>query len=132
MGGKPNPKYMQLSDKSPFKGVADLKKFEAARKLQRYIEKIRKHYMKDAKSDNQELKQVGTILWLIDRHGLRPGGEKDETETAGTIGASTLLVRNIKINASKSELPLIFLAKIASNTPKRLKYLRRSLRIFKA
>ena len=45
--------------------------------------------MVDAASNNGVKRQLGTVLWLIDNHGVRVGGEKSADE-ADTVGASTL------------------------------------------
>ena len=90
------PKYVQFAAAGKFKGESDLSKFEKARKLQRHIDAVRDSYMKDAESTNNEKMQLGTVLWLIDHHGIRPGGEKGD-EHADTVGASTLQVDHVKL-----------------------------------
>ena len=52
--------------------------------------------MADALSSNIVKKQLGTVLWLIDHHGIRVGGEKGDDE-ADTVGASTLRVEHVKL-----------------------------------
>lgn len=104
-------KYLMWGDSSEFKGSQDLKKFETARKLQSNIETVRKGYMDDAESGNSKDRQLGTVLWLIDRHGLRPGSDKEGKDEADTIGASTLRVGNVKVNKAKSEVTFDFLGK---------------------
>jgi DNA topoisomerase-1 len=90
------PKYVQFAATGRFKGESDLTKYEKARKLQRHIAPIRKAYMKDADSTNDEKMQLGTVLWLIDHHGIRPGDERGEDQ-ADTVGASTLRVDHVKL-----------------------------------
>ena len=90
-----NTKYVLFSMEGKFKGENDMEKYEKARKLQRFIDIVRTQYMDDVDSDNQVKKQLGTILWFIDNHGIRVGNEKGEDE-ADTVGASTLRVEHIK------------------------------------
>ena len=104
-----SPKYVWLSAESVFKGKADRIKYEKARKLERYIDTVRNKYMTDAKSSNMKKMQLGTVLYLIDHFGFRVGNEKGADE-ADTVGASTLLVRNINVD-SKNLLTFNFLAK---------------------
>jgi len=89
-------KYVQFSAEGKFKGESDLVKYEKARKLQRHIDTVREKYMVDAASNNGVKRQLGTVLWLIDNHGVRVGGEKSADE-ADTVGASTLRVEHVKL-----------------------------------
>ena len=91
-------KYVQFSAEGRFKGESDLEKYEKARKLQRHVTTVREKYMVDASSKNIIKKQLGTILWLIDNYGVRVGGEK-ATDEADTVGATTLRVEHIKLEA---------------------------------
>jgi len=91
-----NTKYVQFSANGKFKGQSDLSKYEKARKLQRHIELVKTGYMLDAKSTNDEKMQLGTVLWLIDNHGIRPGDERSDDQ-ADTVGASTLRVEHVKL-----------------------------------
>ena len=90
-----NTKYVMCSMEGRFKGENDMEKYEKARKLEKYIEFVRERYKNDIDSDILSKKQLGTILWLIDNHGIRVGNEKGEDET-DTVGASTLRVEHIK------------------------------------
>ena len=104
-------KYVLFSAQGKFKGQSDFAKYEKANKLNEEIETIRKNYMADANSSNNKQKQLGTVLYLIDRHGLRVGNEKDEDDTE-TVGASTLLVENIKLDKKRpNNITLEFLGK---------------------
>ena len=91
-------KYVYFAAEGQLKGKSDLLKYEKARKLNEYIDKVRKTYTQDSNSNNKKAKQLGTVLYLIDNYGLRVGGEKDEDET-DTVGASTVRVEHIKLNA---------------------------------
>jgi DNA topoisomerase-1 len=89
-------KYVRFSMQGKFKGMSDLEKYEKARKLEKHITFVREKYMIDAASNNPIKKQLGTVLWLIDHHGIRVGGEKG-TDEADTVGASTLRVEHVKL-----------------------------------
>ena len=102
-------KNIYFDDSGQFKGKSDLFKYEKARKLERYIEKVRDRYRVDAVSNNLVKKQLGTVLWLIDNHGIRPGGEREEDE-AETLGASTLTVESVSFPA-ENVIKLEFLGK---------------------
>ena len=93
------PKYVMFSRTGRFTGQSDLEKYEKARKLQKNIDKVRKVYMDDAKSTNDVKMQLGTVLWLIDRHGIRPGDTKTKDQ-ADTVGASTIRVGQVKLEGN--------------------------------
>jgi DNA topoisomerase-1 len=90
------PKYVRFDATGKFKGESDLAKYEKARKLQMHINTVRRVYMSDAASTNDEKMQLGTVLWLIDHHGIRPGDERSEDQ-ADTVGATTLRVDHVKL-----------------------------------
>ncbi len=89
-------KYVYLGAEGQLKGKSDFVKYEKARKLNKYIGKVRTKYTKDIKSNFDKSRQLGTVLYLIDNYGLRVGNEKDESET-DTVGASTLRVEHVKL-----------------------------------
>ena len=88
------PKYIRLSDQGQFKSDSDASKFENARKLNKFLGKIRSEYQKKIDSSKKIDRQMITVIWLVDQYGIRMGGEKGELE-AKTYGASTLLVKHI-------------------------------------
>ena len=114
-----SPKYVQFAASGRFKGESDLAKYEKARKLQRHIDKVRNGYMSDAKSKNAEKKQLGTVLWLIDHHGIRPGDERT-ADQADTVGASTLRVDHVKLQGGDTII-FDFLGKDSIKFYKKLK-----------
>jgi DNA topoisomerase I len=89
-------KYVYFSAEGQLKGKSDFVKYEKARKLNKYLDIIRDRYTNDIKSNNTKLKQLATVLYLIDNYGIRVGNEKDESET-DTVGATTLRVEHIKL-----------------------------------
>jgi DNA topoisomerase-1 len=103
------PKYIRLSDQGQFKSDSDAGKFENARKLNKFLEQVRKGYQKNIESSNKKERQLATVIWLVDQYGIRMGGEKGELE-AKTYGASTLLVNHITFT-SPDKINLDFLGK---------------------
>jgi DNA topoisomerase-1 len=91
-------KYIWFSPEGVFKAQSDFNKYEKARKLHFQIEKIRTNYMKLAESSNMIKKQIGTVLFLIDRFGIRIGNETDSDISDPVVGATTLLVSNINVD----------------------------------
>jgi len=88
------PKYTYMSAEGQFKSDSDSDKFENARKLNMFLEDVRKEYKKNLTSSYKQERQLATVLSLVDKYGIRMGGEKNELE-AKTYGASTLLVDHI-------------------------------------
>lgn len=76
-------KYMYLAAQSGFKGQQDFLKYEKARKLKFYVDKIREDYKKKMRSGDIVERQLGTATYLIDFLALRVGGEKDTGELRG-------------------------------------------------
>lgn len=102
-------KYIFLAASSKFKGLNDRKKYEKARKLKDYIEKIRLDYKKKLLEKSEVTRQLGTATYLIDRLALRVGNEKSEDE-ADTVGCCSLRVEHIQMEEN-SEITLNFLGK---------------------
>jgi DNA topoisomerase-1 len=91
-------KYIWFSPEGVFKAQSDFNKYEKARKLHFQIEEIRTNYMKMAASSNMVDKQIGTVLFLIDRFGIRIGNETESDKSDPVVGATTLLVSNINVD----------------------------------
>ncbi|KAJ5678452.1 topoisomerase I [Penicillium maclennaniae] len=91
-----NYKYVMLAANSDVKGQSDFKKFEKARELKKYIDKIRKDYQKNLKNDLMVERQKATAVYLIDQFALRAGNEKGEDE-AETVGCCSLKYENISL-----------------------------------
>ena len=91
-----NYKYVMLAANSDVKGQSDFKKFEKARELKKYIDKIRKDYQKALKDDLMVERQKATAVYLIDQFALRAGNEKGEDE-AETVGCCSLKYENISL-----------------------------------
>ncbi|KAI0401243.1 eukaryotic DNA topoisomerase I [Xylaria palmicola] len=90
-------KYVMLGAQSTVKGQADLKKFEKARELKKYIAKIRKDYERDLKADSMADRQRATAVYLIDRFALRAGNEKDAENEAETVGCCSLKFEHVTL-----------------------------------
>ncbi|UKJ90205.2 DNA topoisomerase I [Theileria orientalis] len=104
-------KYMYLSAQSKFKGFHDFLKYNKARELKSYINKIREDYNAKMLSLDMYEKQLGTAVYLIDFLALRVGGEKDADE-ADTVGCCSLRVEHIKFSEKKKNtITLDFLGK---------------------
>lgn len=108
MGGT---KYVWLAASSSFKGKSDMQKYEKARRLKKYIAKIRKDYRAGLQSKDKLIKQRSTAMWVIDILALRVGNEKGEDE-ADTVGCCSLRVEHMNFNDDGDcELTLSFLGK---------------------
>eukprot|EP00939_MAST-03C_sp_MAST-3C-sp1_P000266 g266.t1 len=111
-----NVKYVYLANSSMFKGKSDRDKYEKARKLKKYIGKIRKDYTKNLRSQKKHNRQRATAMWIIDVLALRVGGEKNTDEEADTVGCCSLRVEHFDFGSDESEdekytLTLDFLGK---------------------
>lgn len=71
-------------------------KYEKAKRMIEKMPEIRKTIFEGIKSDDPTTKQSALICYLMMELGIRVGNEKDEDE-AQTVGASTLLVKNVVI-----------------------------------
>jgi DNA topoisomerase-1 len=103
------PKYIRLSDEGQFKSDSDAGKFENARKLNAFLDDVRREYKKNLNSSDKQERQLATVISLVDQYGIRMGGEKGELE-AKTYGASTLLFGHIKFT-KPNKIHLHFLGK---------------------
>ncbi|KAK3603911.1 hypothetical protein CHS0354_042923 [Potamilus streckersoni] len=91
-------KYVMLNAASKLKGEKDWQKYEIARKLHRTVDKIRAQYREDWKSKEMRIRQRAVALYFIDKLALRAGNEKEEGETADTVGCCSLRVEHIKLH----------------------------------
>lgn len=93
-----NYKYVMLAANSDVKGQSDYKKFEKARELKKHIDRIRKDYRKELKSELMAERQKATAMYLIDQFALRAGNEKGDDE-ADTVGCCSLKYEHITLRA---------------------------------
>jgi len=91
-----NYKYVMLAANSDVKGQSDFKKFEKARELKKHIDKIRKDYQRELKSEVMAERQRATAVYLIDQFALRAGNEKGEDE-ADTVGCCSLKFEHVTL-----------------------------------
>lgn len=91
-----NYKYVMLAANSDVKGQSDHKKFEKARELKKYIDRIRTDYTKDLQAKAMVDRQKATAMYLIDKLALRAGNEKGEDE-AETVGCCSLKFENVTL-----------------------------------
>ncbi|RXM28286.1 DNA topoisomerase 1 [Acipenser ruthenus] len=90
-------KYIMLNANSKLKGEKDWEKYEVARNLKSRIAAIREKYKQDWKSKQMVARQRAVALYFIDKLALRAGTEKEEGETADTVGCCSLRVEHIKL-----------------------------------
>ncbi|XP_030069429.1 DNA topoisomerase 1 [Microcaecilia unicolor] len=91
-------KYIMLNPSSRIKGEKDWQKYETARRLKKSVDKIRNNYREDWKSKEMKVRQRAVALYFIDKLALRAGNEKEEGETADTVGCCSLRVEHIKLH----------------------------------
>nr|XP_006634230.2 PREDICTED: DNA topoisomerase I, mitochondrial isoform X1 [Lepisosteus oculatus]XP_015209607.1 PREDICTED: DNA topoisomerase I, mitochondrial isoform X1 [Lepisosteus oculatus] len=91
-------KYIMLNPSSKLKGEKDWKKYEVARKLKDKVDMIRHQYRQDWKAREMKRRQRGVAIYFIDKLALRAGNEKEEGETADTVGCCSLRVEHITLH----------------------------------
>ncbi len=106
-------KYVWLHDSSTIRQNFDKVKYDKAKNLEKYINKIQNEIIKRMSSKDINQKKISTVCYLITKLAMRVGDEKDPDE-ADTVGASTLRVEHIKFIKSKNgkgEIEFNFLGK---------------------
>ncbi|KAK3547461.1 hypothetical protein QTP86_021033 [Hemibagrus guttatus] len=91
-------KYIMLNPSSRIKGEKDWQKYETARRLKKCVEKIRAQYREDGKSKEMRIRQRAVALYFIDKLALRAGNEKEEGESADTVGCCSLRVEHVNLH----------------------------------
>ncbi|XP_036376807.1 DNA topoisomerase I, mitochondrial isoform X2 [Megalops cyprinoides] len=91
-------KYIMLNPSSKLKGEKDWQKYEIARKLKLKVDMIRRQYCSDWKSREMKKRQRGVAVYFIDKLALRAGNEKEEGESADTVGCCSLRVEHITLH----------------------------------
>ncbi|XP_013787313.1 DNA topoisomerase I, mitochondrial-like [Limulus polyphemus] len=91
-------KYIMLNPSSKLKGEKDWQKYETARKLYKHVDRIRNEYREDWKSKEMRVRQRAVALYFIDKLALRAGNEKEEGESADTVGCCSLRVEHITLH----------------------------------
>ncbi|XP_059916707.1 DNA topoisomerase 1-like [Gadus macrocephalus] len=91
-------KYIMLNANSKLKGEKDWEKYEVARRLKTCVDSIRRQYTQDFKSKQMGIRQRAVALYFIDKLALRAGNEKEEGETADTVGCCSLRVEHITVH----------------------------------
>ncbi|CAH2286121.1 DNA topoisomerase I, mitochondrial isoform X1 [Pelobates cultripes] len=92
-------KYIMLNPSSKLKGEKDWQKYETARRLKNVVDQIRSQYRADWKSREMKKRQRAVALYFIDKLALRAGNEKEEGETADTVGCCSLRVEHIQLHS---------------------------------
>ncbi|XP_071508715.1 DNA topoisomerase I, mitochondrial-like [Diadema antillarum] len=96
-------KYVMLNPSSRIKGEKDWAKYEMARKLKGCVDRIQTQYREDWKSKEMRVRQRAVALYFIDKLALRAGNEKEEGETADTVGCCSLRVEHISLYEEKDD-----------------------------
>lgn len=91
-------KYIILNPSCKLKGEMDWQKYEVARRLKRVVNKIRAQYQADWRSPEMKKRQLAVALYFIDKLALRTGNEKEEGETADTVGCCSLRVEHVRLH----------------------------------
>ncbi|KAL2091318.1 hypothetical protein ACEWY4_013581 [Coilia grayii] len=94
-------KYIMLNPSSRIKGEKDWQKYETARRLKKCVDRLRNQYRDDWKSKEMKIRQRAVALYFIDKLALRAGNEKEEGETADTVGCCSLRVEHINLYPEK-------------------------------
>ncbi|KAJ3602627.1 hypothetical protein NHX12_030376 [Muraenolepis orangiensis] len=94
-------KYIMLNPSSRIKGEKDWQKYETARRLKKCVGRLRSQYHEDWKSKEMRIRQRAVALYFIDKLALRAGNEKEEGETADTVGCCSLRVEHINLYPEK-------------------------------
>jgi DNA ligase D-like protein (predicted 3'-phosphoesterase) len=74
-------------------------KKEKLKKLEKELDKVRKQYRDDLKSDDERTRAIAAIVGIMDDTAMRIGNEESAKE--GTFGASTLKVKHVKGGSGK-------------------------------
>ncbi|KAF1743368.1 hypothetical protein MXB_3442 [Myxobolus squamalis] len=99
-------KYVMLNPMTKIKGTKDMAKYDIARGLhvlysffhdKNCIDTIRSNYIADMSSPELKIRQRAVALYFIDRLALRAGHEKEDGESADTVGCCSLRVEHISI-----------------------------------
>lgn len=107
-------KYVWLHESSPIQQSRSKAKYDKARKVGTYLQKIRSRILRDLESKDETIRQVATVCYLIDTLGMRVGDEKDEDE-ADTVGASTLRVEHVNLKGTLAEFNFLGKDSVAWN-----------------
>lgn len=94
-------KYVWIAENAKLRQMREKEKYDTARKLDQYIDKVREHIWANLKSEDELRRKIATVAYLIDVLKLRVGDEKDKDE-ADTVGATTLRGSHVKINSDNT------------------------------
>ncbi|CAH0592458.1 unnamed protein product [Chrysodeixis includens] len=105
-------KYVVLHSSSKPKQAADKEKYDTAKELHKYIDRIRDSYTSDNMLSYRSIVecQLAVALYFIDTLALRVGNEK-EKDLADTVGCCSLRVGHVKLNDGTQTVQLNFRGK---------------------
>ncbi|ODV89931.1 hypothetical protein CANCADRAFT_31028 [Tortispora caseinolytica NRRL Y-17796] len=89
-------KYVLPTSGSTTSNASEQKKFDLARMLKREIGYVRKYYMNMLKSTSMVEREMGTIIYLVDKFAFRIGHDKHE-DNADTVGCTTLRCEHVTL-----------------------------------
>ena len=101
-------KYVWLHDSASLRQDNDKLKYDRAKTLEKYIEKVQKEITSRmlTKKDDR-IRKIATVCYLIIKLALRVGDEKDPDE-ADTVGATTLRAEHIRFPRKEAALLIEF------------------------
>eukprot|EP00746_Dinoflagellata_sp_MGD_P161734 gnl/MRDRNA2_/MRDRNA2_88989_c0_seq1.p1 gnl/MRDRNA2_/MRDRNA2_88989_c0~~gnl/MRDRNA2_/MRDRNA2_88989_c0_seq1.p1 ORF type:complete len:751 (+),score=185.09 gnl/MRDRNA2_/MRDRNA2_88989_c0_seq1:64-2253(+) len=97
-------KHVTLAAQSSLKGMPDMLKYERARRLKNKVKTIRNSYEHMLTSQKENLQQIATATYFIDKLALRVGGEKDTEEEADTVGCCNLRCEHLTLEANPEDV----------------------------
>ena len=92
-------KYVWPSEASFLKQRKDIEKFEKAEQLRGELEAVKAHIERNLIAEDLKSRRTATVCYLIDHLKFRVGDEKDNSDEADTVGASTLRPEHVCFNA---------------------------------
>ena len=99
-------KHVWLSDSANLRQKRDKQKYDKALGLEDKIDDVRKYITGSMKSEDEKIRKIATVCYIIDKLVMRVGDEKNEDE-ADTVGASTLRVEHVKFNPKSIEFDFL-------------------------
>jgi DNA topoisomerase IB len=91
-------KYSRLATASESEQIGTREKYDLAKKMNAMTPVLRKRIAAAMGSSDRKRRQLGAVLWLVDRLALRVGsGNAESAKKAGAHGVATLMVKHVKV-----------------------------------
>jgi DNA topoisomerase I len=122
-------KYIYPHSSSSMKKTGAIQKFDFARKINKKLSYVRKVYMRDVESEDNQRKQHAIACYLIDKLLIRCGTETDDYDT---FGCTTLECKHVRLNGSKllfnfkSKDSIMFSKTLVCQHPRILQYFQKA------